>query len=480
VGGHNWEAGQLLAERYRLETQIGSGGMGEVWRAEHVKLRSPVAVKLLHGSVEGDAERSARFLREAQAAAAIRSGNVVQVLDYGVEHGTPFIAMEYLEGETLADRIERRSKLGASETARIVGQVARAIARAHKRGIVHRDLKPSNIFIVAEEDSEVVKVLDFGIAKLVADVHEKTAEDDDTQTGAMLGTPFYMSPEQARGFKELDHRADLWSLAIIAFECITGKRPISGSTVGDIIFKICGKPLPKPSSVCPVPIRFDAWFRKATQRNRDERFQSAKEMSLALRAALFDDNPGAEIEDADSVDWTQPLQREAIEMLDTLEKVPSQRMPDRTLSDSMDSWDETPEPKRTTVTDKVAPSGGSLTPANLSAALEEAPPTPLHRRRWIVAVAALVVVGIPVALLLGNRGETTPEPAATPVPSEVASTETRVRPARADSEPTVSASATPSPAPAPAPAKKASPRQPPPAAASSAPVERKPKIEFGI
>src|SRR4051794_4658600 len=157
--------GAVLAGKYTLERKLGQGGMGAVWRAEHVHLRSPVAIKLIDAQIAQHPEALARFMREAQAAAALRSPHVVQILDYGADRGVPYIAMELLEGESLADRLSRVERLPPAEVARIITEVARAIGRAHELSIVHRDLKPDNIFLVRNDDVEVTKVLDFGIAK---------------------------------------------------------------------------------------------------------------------------------------------------------------------------------------------------------------------------------------------------------------------------------------------------------------------------
>jgi serine/threonine-protein kinase len=167
-------------------------------------------------------------------------------------------------------------------------QVGRAVGRAHEAGIIHRDLKLENIFLVRNEDEELVKVLDFGVAKLRDDplVSKEAGSKALTRTGSLLGTPYYMSPEQAQGNKEIDHRSDLWALAVIAFECLTGKRPFSSDGLGDLVLQICVRDIPVPSDVAPVPIGFDAWFHRATQRDPDERFQSARELIDALRAAL--------------------------------------------------------------------------------------------------------------------------------------------------------------------------------------------------
>jgi serine/threonine-protein kinase len=479
----------LLAERYRLEERIGSGGMGEVWRAEHIKLRSPVAVKLMPDAVGGDEARSARFMREAQAAAAIRSTNVVHVLDYGVENGVAYIAMEYLEGESLDGRLERRGRLTASETARVLHQVAKAISRAHKRGIVHRDLKPANIFIVREEEGEVVKVLDFGIAKLTDD---QQRPDATTQTGAMLGTPYYMSPEQARG-KKVDHRSDLWALGVIAFECLTGRRPIDGTSVGDLIFKICGKDMPRPSSFGPVPIRFDEWFAKATRRDPQQRFQSAREMAQAMREALVDETTTTlasnAIESLEPLDSSRP---DSLAMLDTLAAKKRSEAP------KSDSWDTTRDEKRThreespTRVTTPEPSATSLPePRSAGESLRDAgvlsrtasTPAAKPRARWWLGAAAIAAVG--VALFVGLRSEeTTTTPvsgsAQEPLPEPVVTT----TPSAATAEPSPSVVEAPGAEASGAPkAEGSAPRRRLPGPRPSAvpkPAPGRSKIDFGI
>ncbi len=281
-------AGHVIAGRYRLVKRLGEGGMGTVWLADHVTLHSKVAIKLLHSAGLDSEDGLKRFLREAQAAAQLRSPHVVQILEHGVDEGVPFIAMELLEGESLATRLARLSTLSLAQTARIVTHVARAIGKAHEAGIVHRDLKPDNIFIVHNDDEEMVKVLDFGIAKMDRAAVEPVANIS-TQEGSLLGTPHYMSPEQVRGHG-VDWRSDLWSLAIIAFECVCGRLPFEGRTIGDIMVVICSEPLPVPSTLRPLPPAFDAWFAKGTTRDVAGRFQSAKEMAEALRAAVGEES----------------------------------------------------------------------------------------------------------------------------------------------------------------------------------------------
>jgi serine/threonine-protein kinase len=259
--------------------------------AQHVSLDTPCAVKFIHEESTTSTELRNRFEREAKAAAQLRSTHVVQILDHGVWEGRPYIAMELLEGEDLAKRLRRTRPLPAVVVAAIASQVGRALTKAHAAGLVHRDLKPANIFLVRDDDREIAKVLDFGVAKTTA-VATKMASDGDTKTGAMLGTPFYMSPEQARGNKDIDHRADLWALSVVVYQCVTGKLPFRSDALGDLLVKIITEPPPVPSSVATVPPGFDAWWKRASDHDITKRFQTAKEMTDALALALEVTVPG--------------------------------------------------------------------------------------------------------------------------------------------------------------------------------------------
>jgi eukaryotic-like serine/threonine-protein kinase len=272
--------GRVLANRYRLISQLGQGGMGAVWRAQHVELGTPAAVKLIDETIAMSPEATARFKREAQAAASLRSPYVVQILDYGVDEGTPYIAMELLEGESLADRLKRVGRLAPDVTAAIFLQVARAVGKAHEMGIVHRDLKPDNVFLVRADDEEIAKVLDFGIAKQTQVTADAGAPA--TRTGAILGTPHYMSPEQASGRKAVDYRTDVWALSVIAFECLTGRRPFVDDTLGGLLLSICTDPPPVPSTIAQVPPGFDQWFARGVDKNPDGRFTSVREAAAEL------------------------------------------------------------------------------------------------------------------------------------------------------------------------------------------------------
>jgi len=269
---------QILAGRYRLDRQLGKGGMGSVWLAEHLALNSWVAVKLMDPSIASTVEGAERFKREAQAAASLRSAHVVQVLDYGVHENTPFLVMELLQGRSLAGLLEVEKRLTPQRTLTIVTHVARAIGRAHAGGIVHRDLKPDNIFLVQEDDQELAKVLDFGIAKTTG----PRFGGMETRTGVTMGTPYYMSPEQVEGKKALDHRSDLWSLAVITCECLTGVRPFDGDTYGELLLNICARPVLPPSRQGFSLPGFDEWFAKGANRDPEQRFGSAQELATAL------------------------------------------------------------------------------------------------------------------------------------------------------------------------------------------------------
>jgi serine/threonine-protein kinase len=271
--------GAILAGKYRLLSLLGRGGMGSVWRAERLDWESLVAIKLMNLSLSGNPQALDRFRREARSAASLRSLHVVQILDDGVDDatGAPFIVMELLEGESLAERLARVGRLGPIETARVVRHIARALGRAHDAGMIHRDLKPDNIFLVQNDDEEVAKVLDFGIAKWTATTH-KLAHP--TLTGHVLGTLAYMSPEQVKG--TMDQRADLWSLAVIACECLTGARPFQAENFVSLAVAICSGQAPLPSSLGPVPRGFDAWFARAVARDLDKRFGSARSMADEL------------------------------------------------------------------------------------------------------------------------------------------------------------------------------------------------------
>jgi eukaryotic-like serine/threonine-protein kinase len=256
--------------------------MGSVWRAEHLAWEAPVALKIMNRDITARPEAVARFEREVRLAAGLRSPHVVQVLDHGLDEATqtPYIAMELLEGESLARRLRRLGPLSPVETFDVFSQLVRALARAHAAGIVHRDLKPDNVFLVRNDEEQLAKVLDFGVAKWTA---PDISESGLTRPGSVVGTPYYMSPEQIQGSREIDHRADLWALAAIACECLTGRRPFEAPDFAQLAVMLLGNQgRPLPSSLGPVPAGFDAWFTRATDPDIRRRFQTAREMAQTL------------------------------------------------------------------------------------------------------------------------------------------------------------------------------------------------------
>ena len=279
------QPGTVIAGRYHLESQLTQGGMGTLWKARHQTLNSPVAVKFMGPMTSDDTVSYSRFMLEARSAAALRSTHIVQVFDYGVEQGTPYIAMELLQGQNLASRLRQVGTLSPAEMGHLLIQIGRGIGHAHQMGIVHRDLKPENIFLAREGQDEVAKILDFGIVKTTRD-NLQTTPGADTRTGALLGTPFYVSPEQAEGNRDVDHRSDLWALGVITYECLTGRRPFESDGLGNLLVKICTRDPSPPSQIAQVPRGFDEWFLRATDKDRENRFQSSKDLVDSYLALL--------------------------------------------------------------------------------------------------------------------------------------------------------------------------------------------------
>jgi serine/threonine-protein kinase len=257
--------------------------MGRVWVADHRTLKIQVAVKFLGERAEGVPEAVARFSVEAEAAARIKSPHVVQVFDHGVSDGTPYIVMELLEGEDLARRLGRERRLRTSEVVAVVRQIGKALAKAHAAGVVHRDIKPANVFLVSGMGEIFVKVLDFGLAKHGEGLGGMTG------SAAIFGTAHYVSPEQAESARAATPRSDLWSVAVIAYECLTGTRPFEASSLLALCRAIDEGRYAPPSSLCPeLPAAVDEWFARAFQRDPADRFASASELATTFAEALAD------------------------------------------------------------------------------------------------------------------------------------------------------------------------------------------------
>jgi len=274
--------GEVVGEKYRLVRLLGEGGMGSVYEARHDVIGRRFAVKFLHAELAGHPEILARFRREAQAAGSLENENIAAVTDFGSSpDGAPYIVMEFLEGEDLAKTLARNGPLPIARAAHILIQVCRGLLAAHGRGIVHRDLKPENLLLQQRGDGgDLVKILDFGIAKLKSSEHRPETA---TRTGMTLGTPYYMPPEQARGQKELDERADIYALGVILFELLSAQKPHNGENYNAILYSILMGAAPRIEAFRPdLPPELANVVHRAMAGEAKDRYQSVSELAQAL------------------------------------------------------------------------------------------------------------------------------------------------------------------------------------------------------
>ncbi|HEY1549618.1 MAG TPA: serine/threonine-protein kinase [Kofleriaceae bacterium] len=271
-----YEPGTVVAGKYRVEKLLGRGGMGVVLAAEHLELRVPVALKFLSDRYSTRTDIIMRFLREARAAAQLKSAHVCRVFDVGrLDDGLPFIVMERLVGQDLAKLLRAEGQLAVPTAADYIAQACDAVAEAHDAGIVHRDLKPGNLFLTQNRDgSALLKVLDFGVAKL------HTEEDHDiTNSQTVVGSPTYMAPEQLRSARGADARSDIWSLGVILHQLVTGNTPFRGETIADLAIRAAIDPLP---SLEHLPPAYAAIIARCLEKQPDRRFQTATELAAEL------------------------------------------------------------------------------------------------------------------------------------------------------------------------------------------------------
>ncbi|HEY2730574.1 MAG TPA: protein kinase [Polyangia bacterium] len=279
------EVGQTIGN-YRLTARLGEGGMGVVYLAEHPVIGKKIALKAIHPELSRNAEVVSRFVTEAKSVNQIGHEHIVDIADFGTTPGGEFyFIMEYLQGEALSDCLKREGHLDATRAMVIGAQIADALDASHEHGIIHRDLKPENIFLVSRGGTkDFVKVLDFGLAKLTQ-TEEKVSHK--TRAGSVMGTPYYMAPEQCEGKTEIDHRADIYSLGVLLFEMLTGKVPFGGDGYGEIIVKHITMPPPSVRSLVPeLTPELDLILFRALAKDRTQRFQTMAE----LRDALLDPN----------------------------------------------------------------------------------------------------------------------------------------------------------------------------------------------
>jgi serine/threonine-protein kinase len=279
----------VIGERvnnYEVKSLLGEGGMGAVYLAQHPFMGRKAAVKVLRRELAQDRGLVERFMNEARAANAIHHPNIIDIIDVGqLPSGIPYLMMEFLEGESLARRIEREGRFPIDAAIDVAMQTASALQAAHSKEIVHRDLKPDNLFLVPDEGRPFgfrVKVLDFGIAKLRG---ELSGSGEKTQTGSVMGTPPYMSPEQCRGItEEIDHRTDIYALGIILYEMVVGRPPFMSTGWGEVVLMHVTKPPPPPRERNPaVSPQLEAIILKALAKQRDDRFATMAELQAALR-----------------------------------------------------------------------------------------------------------------------------------------------------------------------------------------------------
>jgi serine/threonine protein kinase len=391
---------RIIAGRYELEALIGQGGMGEVWRARHLALKSHFALKLLHGGVADDPKTRERFLTEAQVTAKLKSRHAVQVFDFGItDEGQPYLVMELVEGEALDRRIAREVRLPRVDTVKLLGRAARALDRAHALGIVHRDFKPENIMVFSDEDGEGdVKVVDFGVAKIIGELeaeNERTGASNPltskSRTQNLVGTPYYMSPEQINDPSHVGPPADIWAFGVVAYECLTGAKPLEDDTVPGLLRRILrAEPVALGSELAGLPKEFDDWFRAACQVDPSLRFPDAPTALTALAVVL---------------DVPAPATRKTGDQRHSIPDgvKPASITPARAtaFSDTIDAKatsgvQRTMPPERSSLAAAMSPSGAPI-----------AVIAPLPRKTWKIAVAAVgvAIIGAAIVAFGSGRGD---------------------------------------------------------------------------
>jgi serine/threonine protein kinase len=300
------KVGDRIEGKYEIKRLLGEGGMGAVYEGENTLIHRRVAIKVLHSGVAALDEAVKRFENEAQAAGRIGSDHIVEVLDLGrLESGDRYIVMEFLKGESLSARIAARGRLSPTEICHIGLQLLEGLSAAHEAGIIHRDLKPDNIFLIAKAKgtTDFVKILDFGISKF----NVLGKDFSMTRTGSVMGTPYYMSPEQARGAKNLDARLDVYAAGVILYEAATGRVPFDGDTFNELLIKIVTEESPAVRTLAPdLDPGLAEIIDRARQKNPDQRFASAREFRDAL-ARWSDSACSRELATGATLPFTPPL-----------------------------------------------------------------------------------------------------------------------------------------------------------------------------
>jgi eukaryotic-like serine/threonine-protein kinase len=376
------EIGSIVAGKYRIDRILAEGGMGVVVAATHLHLEQSVALKFLRGGVNMQLDALARFTREAKAAAQLRSEYVARVIDAGAtEDGTPYMAMEYLEGQSLARTLQTLGRLDVASAVEYAIQACEGLAEAHSRRIVHRDIKPYNLFLVERAPGwNAIKILDFGISKVAF------ADGGNVATGVIIGSPCYMSPEQLRATATVDQRTDLWSLGATLYELLVGHAAFDASqSLPELITAILDKPAPRVRDVrSDVPAELDQVVDRCLAKDREERFSSAGELATALLPFA---TPRARIVAERAASMTPAFRMGLSERPPSLSAPPSAPPPS--------SAADTPEVGSQLLTSLALGSQGDDT----EGAKMDTPKSPATTRRWLsIASAAAVAVAAVVAL----------------------------------------------------------------------------------
>ncbi|UJR79576.1 Serine/threonine protein kinase [Sandaracinus amylolyticus] len=409
--------GTRLAGKYDLTAILGRGGMGTVYAGVHAWTGRKVAVKLLKPALAEDPNVVRRFLREARAAAALRHPHVVDVLDMGQEDdGAVYLVLELLDGESLGGLLRRRKRMTPEELLPIVLPVADALVDVHAKGLVHRDLKPDNVFVArGRGDRQVPKLLDFGIAKILED----TSGTPGTRTGAIVGTPHYMSPEQASGSGEIGPASDVWSFGVLLFECLSGKLPYEAETATGVLVKIMTSTPPTLARVAPdVPRPLVRVIEHAMQSDAAARFLDARVMRDALRDAAG--ALGIAIPDEVPEESSEPAPPRTGDLAPIeLHVASSERSAERSAIESAPTIESQPAGRRAEQSVVPAPS-------------VQLPP---RRRTWInaaIGIAVVVLAGVAYALGASSSARTAssetsapsvPSAAIAPTPADDAATD---------------------------------------------------------
>lgn len=428
--------GATLLGKFRVLRELGVGGMGEVYEVEHLLTRHRRALKVLRAEYVEDATAVARLLREATVAGRVGSPRLVETFDVGrLEDGAPFVLMELLEGRTLDARLTADGRMQTPEALRLGLEVAEGLSAAHAAGVIHRDLTPRNVFLVVGDDRlEHAKLLDFGLAKMVSGEMDQFGRL--TQTGAFLGTPHYMSPEQARGHA-VDARADQHALGVILYECLSGQRPYRGSSIAEVLARIAEGRLPPLETLRPdLDPRLTAAIAKAMSPRPDQRFAKVAVFASQLQGLLAE-RSSPSLGQAPTVDVVSlvPSAPPARRVAATAAMSASAQSPDVTPVAPTESWSTSssrpPSPRAPSPRAVTGPA--SWQPRSQSAHAPAPPPRRRSRTAWLVAgfavVGVLVLVGafaVTVLLLRGRAtqssahspGSATPAPGWTPYQNE--------------------------------------------------------------